>query len=284
MINKVMDNVQFKLVGLLLGLLIIGSCKTNNQKLSESSMDNNAKIEFSDSLGNKISKEDLAKSTGTFNYEILGIDDVPEAAVLLHRQARQYGQEGDYEKAIEALNHAHEQAPDWPYPVYDLAYTYLLKDDYENAIKYYRLTDSLAPRGFYTSKTALHTLEKELKGEFVPGLYRMFLSLEWMDDPKEKLEMTKILVSKFPTFAPGWKEYSNLLEGEERNKAIDKGLELDSDAQTKGTFLINKALMMNQDGNQEEAVNILTSLIFDPNTTFGNIEMAKFVLNDIVEN
>ncbi len=270
-----------KLTGIVIFILILNSCKNNSQETTKSQMDSDAKIEFIDSLGNKISKKELEKSTGSFNYEIIGIDNVSKLAKSLHNEARQYGQTGNYEKAIETLNLANKEAPNWPYPLYDLAYTYLLKDDFENALKYYRLTDSLAPKGFYTSKTALHTLEREKKGELKEGLYKMFLSLEWINNPDEKMEMTKLLVSNFPSFAPGWKEYSNLLEGAERIKAIEKGLDLDSDIETTGMLLINKALMVDQGGDKEKATEILTKVIFDTNSTYGNIEMAKFVLNSI---
>lgn len=144
-------------------------------------------IVFTDSSGKQISKEELSKSTGKFDFQIYGAEGVPEIAKQLHNQARTFGQMGDHSKAIETLLKAHELAPKWPYPLYDLAYTYLIQDDSENALKYYRLTDELAPRGFFTSKTALFTLEKEKKGEYPSGIYQLYMSLEWIDDPEVKL-------------------------------------------------------------------------------------------------
>ena len=96
--------------------------------------------------------------------------------------------------------------------------------------------------------------------------------------------MIELLIDKVPSFAPAWKDYSTLLEGKERLIAIEKGLEQNSDIETKGTLLINKALVMSQNGNFKEASELLTNVIFDTNSTFGNIEMAKFVLNNITEN
>ena len=154
----------------------------------------------------------------------------------------------------------------------------------ENALKYYQLTDKIAPKGFYTSKTALHTLERESKGELQKGLYKSYLSLEWINNPTEKKEMIELLVDKVPSFAPIWKDYSSLLEGKERLIAIEKGLEQNPDVETKRILLINKALVINQNGNFKEASELLTNIIFDTNSTFGNIEMAKFVLNNITEN
>jgi tetratricopeptide (TPR) repeat protein len=252
-----------------------------NEKSRGIENENSSEIVFSDSLGHKISKTDLLNSNGTFDYAIYGIEDVPESAKQLHNKAREFGQNGNYEKSIELLLEANVLAPKWPYPLYDLAYTYLLKDDYENALKYYRLTDSLAPKGFYTSKTALYTLENEKKGAYKSGLYKMYLSLEWINNPTEKMEITKKLVSGFPAYAPGWKEYAALSEGEERENAINKGLELDSDIETRGMLLINKALVLDNKGETNNARDILISVIFDTQSTYGNIEMAKFVLNNI---
>lgn len=269
------------IVGILIIIGLVTSCKSNDKKTENNEMNKSINIEFSDLSGNKITKEELSESTGTFNYEIYGIENVSDLAKSLHDQARQFGQKGDYKNAIDKLEQANKEAPKWAYPLYDLAYTYLLQDDYKNALKYYQLTDKVAPNGFYTSKTALNTLEKEKNGEYKKGLYKMYLSLEWIDDPTEKIEMVKLLVSNFPSFAPGWKEYSNLLEGKERMNAIEKGLNLDPDMETKGMLLINKALMVDENGNYKHATEILTEIIFNPKSTFGNLEMAKFVLNNI---
>ncbi|PTX62316.1 hypothetical protein C8N46_103416 [Kordia periserrulae] len=270
-----------KIVGLLMTLGLLSSCKNEAKIENKSESDNNMKIEFTDSNGNKISKEELENSTGTFNYEIYGIEGVSDLAKSLHNQARQFGQTGDYKNAIEKLTQANKEAPNWPYPLYDLAYTYLLQDDYENALKYYQLTDKIAPKGFYTSKTALHTLEREKTGDLQKGLYKSYLYIEWIDNQTDKSEMIKLLVEKFPSFAPAWKEYSSLLDGQERLKAIEKGLEQNPDMETKGMLLINKALALNENGELENATKILTSVIFDTNSTYGNIEMAKFALNNI---
>ena len=103
-------------------------------------------------------------------------------------------------------------APQWPYPVYDMAFTYLLMKDYENARRCYRKSVSLAPRGFFTAITALDTLERELKGNLPVGTYLAYLSLEWTDDPEERAEAVRQLVERVPAFAPAWKELAVLSE------------------------------------------------------------------------
>lgn len=270
-----------KIIGILVALGLISSCKNGRGTKKNAESNSNTRIEFTDSNGNKISKEELATSTGRFNYEIYGIEGVSELAKSLHDEARQFGQNGDYKNAIEKLTQANKEAPNWPYPLYDLAYTYLLQDDYENALKYYQLTDKIAPKGFYTSKTALHTLKRESIGELQKGLYKSYLSLEWINNPTEKEEMIKLIIDKFPSFAPAWKDYSNYLKGQERLDALNKGLDQNPDIETKGILLINKALVINEKGNFNEASTILTDVILDANSTFSNIEMAKFVLNNI---
>lgn len=262
-----------------MALGFFSSCEKKKENNYESK--NNVNIEFTDDNGNKISRTALENSTGTFNYEIYGIDNVSELAKSLHNQARQFGQTGDYKNAIEKLEQANKEAPNWAYPLYDLAYTYLLQDDYGNALKYYQLTDKVAPNGFYTSKTALHALKREKKGDLQKGLYKSYMSLEWIANKTEKEQLIALFVKKFPTFAPAWKDYSNLLENEERLNAIEKGLQQNPDIETKGMLLINKALATNANGDFKSASKILANIILDSNSTFGNIERAKFVLNSI---
>lgn len=263
---------------------LINSCQNTDKKSNKSQLNNNENIEFTDMSGNKISKAELQKSTGSYNYEIYGTENISDFAISLHNEARQYGQTRDYKNAILKLKQANKEAPNWAYPLYDLAYTYLLQDDYKNALKYYRLTDSIAPNGFFKSKTALFTLEKEINGTYKKGLYKSYIALEWIDNPTEKKEMIELFISKFPLYPPAWQEYSSFLDGEKRKDAIEKGLKLNPDIETKGILLINKALVININGNYNEASNILMNVIFDKNSTFGNVEMAKFVLNSISEN
>jgi hypothetical protein len=49
--------------------------------------------------------------------------------------------------------------------VYDAAFTYLLQGDAVRAEQYYAHVDRLAPRGFFTCKTSLDGLRRELAGE-----------------------------------------------------------------------------------------------------------------------
>jgi predicted TPR repeat methyltransferase len=121
---------------------------------------------------------------------------------LNHKEARQLGQNGKFDKAVASLLVTIELAPDWAYPVYDLAFTNLLKGDAEMAIIYYRQTDEMEPRDFFTTKTALYSLEGEQAGIFQKGLYLRYLQIEWTQDKREKFEIAKMITKKVPYYAP----------------------------------------------------------------------------------
>jgi hypothetical protein len=59
---------------ILLSLLAFTSCN-GNRNMEKS------KITFTDSEGNSVSKEELSKSTGSFNYAIWGLEDIPQSAL-----------------------------------------------------------------------------------------------------------------------------------------------------------------------------------------------------------
>ncbi len=267
-----------KLILLLIMSTFLHSCNSNSQH------PNGDQLIFKDDKGNQITLADLEGATGTYNWEIQDDTKVPEAANKLHQEARQHGGQGQYDLGIEKLKKAIEIAPDWAYPVYDLAYTYLLKQDFPNALKYYEMTDKMKPRGFFTAKTAYWSLKKEKEGEFQEGLYLAFMQIEWMDSDEQKLQVAKAIVDKFPTYAPAWKVIAQIAnDNEERLNAIEKGLKSNPDADTKGVLLINKALVKNLQEQKEEAKKILGELIFDDESTLGNVELAKFVLASIVK-
>jgi tetratricopeptide (TPR) repeat protein len=233
-------------------------------------------IIFRSADGRTLTMEDLRGVTGTFRWEVVGRMDVPAEAELLHEQGRQAGRVGDYNKALSLLERSSNLARGWPYPVYDMAYTFLLTKDADNARKYYRKTVELAPRGFFTAITALDTLEREQKGDLPAGTYLAYLSLEWLDDPGKKAKLVRRMVTQVPRFAPAWKDLANTLDGDvERLAAIEKGLAAEPDPETKGTLLINKALVLNRAGDHRGAIKLLGELALDPESTYGTEHLAK---------
>ncbi|MEK6337295.1 MAG: hypothetical protein AABM67_20425 [Acidobacteriota bacterium] len=175
-------------------------------------------------------------------------------------------------------------APSWPYPVYDLAFTYLLMKDAENARVYYRKTVELAPRGFFTALTALDALEREAKGELPDGTYLAFLSLEWMDDESIKASAVRHLVERIPGFAPVWKELAMQVDTDaEVLAAIEQGLAANPDGETKGILVINKALVLDRNGDHDGAIRLLGELALDPASTYATEHLAKVALASVVE-
>jgi tetratricopeptide (TPR) repeat protein len=263
-----------------LTLLSLFSCQSNTKKAEPAQQ----KIVFKDNLGHVLLETDLAKTTGQVNYEMMDNKIIDPRAKSLHDESRKLGQAGNYDSCIAKLQQAMEIQPDWAYPVYDLAFTYLLKQDFDNALKFYKKTDELEPKGFFTAKTAIYALEGEKAGKFPQGLYTVYMQIEWTDDRNKKLQLAKAIVGKVPEFAPAWKELAVLSDNkEEREKAIEQGLSKDPDAETKGILLINKAIILNESGKNEDATKLLGDLIFSPDATTGSIELAKFTLRSIAK-
>ncbi|MNJ91972.1 hypothetical protein D3C87_96270 [compost metagenome] len=210
---------------------------------------------------------------------------INEQANVLHLEAREAGQAGNYQLAIEKLVEAMSIEPLWAYPVYDLAFTYLLVGDFDNALKYYRETDALEPDGFFTTKTAIYTLEGEKAGLFPEGLYTFYMQIEWTEEPEKKYHIAKQIADNVPLFAPAWKEIAYLQsDPEERMYSIEQGLAGNPDRETKGILLLNKAMILNDKGDREAAKMILAELIESQETTSANSEIARVALKSINDN
>lgn len=257
----------------ILAFLVLISCIQSKEKGSQ--------LEFFDQKGEKVELSEIGESDSVYNFNLnfTGDLEIPYEADKLHKEARIYGSNGQYEKAIQNLLKAHELAPSWPFPVYDLGFTYLLMQNYSEALKYYEKTVELAPKGFYTAKTAYWCLAKESEGEFPQGLFINYMQIEWAPSNDAKIEIAEQIVNSFPNYAPAW----NVLGGKlpdisRRMEAIKKGLELDSDIETKANLLINKALVLSLMGKASEAKQILDEIINDKANSLIQIEQAKTTL------
>lgn len=241
------------------------------------------RLVFTDANGRELTTADLAGYNGRVQWEVIGADAVPPEAAQLHQQARQAGEGGDYDRAVALLDEAHQLAPDWPYPLYDKAFTYVLQGEVERAEEYYAQVDRLAPRGFFTCKTALDGLRRELAGELPAGFCKAFATLEWIRDPAEKREILEGVTESFPGFAPGWNALSNLLEDPDAClEAVTRGLAADPDADTRGMLLIRRALILHGRGQSAEALQILGELALDPDSTLAAESIAKYALAQMV--
>jgi hypothetical protein len=111
------------------------------------------------------------------------------------------------------------------------------------------------------------------------GTYLAYISLEWIQDPEQKATIVGQLNEKMPKFAPGWKALSMLAKNEDDPLAtIEKGLAAKPDAETKGTLMLNKAMVLRGKGDQAAAIKILGQLALDPKSTFATEHLAKATL------
>ncbi|MES2825720.1 MAG: hypothetical protein V4732_19115 [Pseudomonadota bacterium] len=239
-------------------------------------------IIYKNSTGKVLTKNDLEGFSGTVSWEIASENTVSLKATKLHNKGREFGQKGEYKSSILQLELAAKEDPKWAYPVYDLAYTYMLMGDFEKAHGYYQKVDQMAPRGFFTVKTALYTLNGEKDGKFPKGLYMSYLSTEWLDVPK-KIESLQNISQKLPKYAPVWKDLISFAANDEvAIKFIENGLSASPDAETYGILLINKALILHRSNRQKDALSILGELALDPTSSLGTEKLAKQTLAHLV--
>ena len=222
--------------------------------------------------------DEVRAATGLLRYEVYDGESVPPEAKALHQQGREAGARGNYPDALALLTRAAEIAPRWPYPLYDRAYTHLLMKNFDAAKSDYLRTADLAPRGFFTTLTAVDTLVREQNGEFPRGLYLAYLMLEPIREPAQRRQLLEQFVDKYPGFAPAWEKIADLKNGADRLEAIERGLAANPDRETKGMFLLNKALVLHGSGNHDIAVRLLTELVANPDSTFGTEALAQTAL------
>ncbi|MBU2709264.1 hypothetical protein KCM76_24930 [Zooshikella marina] len=215
--------------------------------------------------GKVLTAQELENVNGSVNWEIKSDKAIPSSAIALHSSGREYGQRGENEKAIVFFNEAIKIAPHWSYPYYDLAYTYLLSNDFKQAYKYYKKVNELSPNGFFTAKTAFHYLDLERKGKYPEGLYLYYLSHEWGKTPQQQFEIFSKITAKFPDYSPAWEKLAGFYDNPSKKlEAIEKGLSGDPDKETEGFLLINKAVTLFNNGDKQSAINILGELALDP--------------------
>jgi len=238
-------------------------------------------IVFRDSSGRVLTKDDLKDVTGRVDWSIVGGDNVPAEAEALQNQARIAGSSGEYARAIEAFNEAHDAAPRWPYPLYELAYTYELMGQPAKALPIYEQVVKLAPRGFFTALTSVDCLRREAAQEWPSGICKRYQMVEFAEPAKRKAELEAI-VAAAPTMAAAWKDLGTATDDDAQRIALfDKALASKPDAETRGIALSNKALALDRMGNRAEAIKILGELALDPVSPLDVAELSKMALAQI---
>jgi tetratricopeptide (TPR) repeat protein len=196
-------------------------------------------------------------------------------AEALHTKGREAGASGDYAEALALLTKAAMLAPDWPYPVYDRAFTRLLMEDFDGALADYEKTLKLSPRGFFKAHVAVDTLRREQQGEFPRGFYLAYATLEQMEESQRR-DILGQLVEKVPGFAPAWLDYAKFGETpEERLRRIERGLAAKPDAETYGMLKLNQAFVLQQLGQSAAAEATFRDLASNPKSTAAVEALAK---------
>jgi tetratricopeptide (TPR) repeat protein len=109
--------------------------------------------------GRELRLADLVDTSGEASANTTNI---PEPAIELFNEGIEFGRNNDLEGALEKFSAATELAPEWPYPIFHAAFTHVMTGNTEAALSLYCRVDELEPRGFFTTKTAIAVLEKEL--------------------------------------------------------------------------------------------------------------------------
>lgn len=261
---------------IILASILFVSCDNSEKKTDGA-------LEFRDAEGNQVSEDELLSSgEGTFDFEMKGGKAIPARAQELHNQARNLGAGGKYSEAIKLLDEAASLAPTWPYPPYDAAFTHLLSGDSTKALESYRKADSLAPKGFFTTKTAVYALEQEASKKIPQGTYLKYVSLEWADSVASKKAALDAILQTAPNFPPALKEQALAIDDhQKRLEALDLAISHSPDLETLGLLVVNRAATLTQLGRTDDAVDALKQLIDDPSATNASIEMATLTLKSI---
>lgn len=236
-------------------------------------------IVFKDSAGRVLRRSDLDKADGRFSWELPSAKPVSQAARDVHALGRAAGHSGDHRAALAHFETASKLAPRWPYPVYDAAFTYLLQKDFDAAYRHYRRVDALAPRGFFTAKTAVHSLRMERDGKLPQGTYLRYLALEWETDRDKARQAALAMTRETPGFAPAWKTVAHLEDDPAKRLALlDSGLKADPDAETRGFLLLDKAVLLRERNQIPEAMVMLGELAVDPRSPLDVEALARHML------
>ena len=232
-----------------------------------------------DDKGAVLTAEEFAvASSGTLTWQVRGGADIPAEATRLHEEGRAAGERGDHDAALALFSKAAALAPEWPYPVYDRAYTHLLKNNAAAALADYQKTLELAPRGFFTAALSVDMLTREAAGEFPTGLYYAYTRLEWMPKEKQRSILSQ-LVEKHPSFAAAWNEYANFEpDAQKRLYALERGLAAAGDADTRGALSVKRALILAELGHRDQAVMQLQRIAADDTGSASAQAMAKAML------
>lgn len=232
-------------------------------------------VVYVDSRGHHGAAAEL-RPPGPYRWTMVDLDDVPEAAIEMHDAAVAACQSGDFREGIDQFRRAHRLAPRWALPVYNAAWTALHNGKTDRARALFSWLDRMVPEGYWTTKTALDCLTREIAGEYPSGMYMAYLSIEREPD---RTALTEQVVKQFPTFAPAWKDLAALrtsLAG--REEAVTRGLESRPDRETKAFLHIHRAAALDSRGERTKARAPLQELITGSEGTIQTRAVASMML------
>jgi tetratricopeptide (TPR) repeat protein len=244
------------------------------------------KIIYTDKNGNTLTDADLSEPTTPKNRQVLKSGDIDPKARKLHEEGRELGGAYDFDRAILKFKEAINIQPDWAYPIYDMAFSYLRKGDDDLALGFFKKADELEPDGFFETKEVIYTLEGEKEGKFPKGLYMYYKQIEMRPglSQQQKLDIATEITQNAPAFAPGWLALQSLLaDSHQRLYAVEQGLSKNPDETTKGYLLFNKALILTASARKDEAIQLLGECILSPESIATNIVLAKMTFQMIIE-
>ena len=91
-------------------LIAIVGCDTDRVSTSQPAPEPKSRVVFRAEDGRELTADDVADATGTFEYEIVSTNDIPDKANELHQKARQLGVQANTNKRLtfsRRPNHLH---------------------------------------------------------------------------------------------------------------------------------------------------------------------------------
>jgi tetratricopeptide (TPR) repeat protein len=198
----------------------------------------------------------------------------------LHAEGRRRGEVGNFQEALKLFARARELAPEWPLPLHDTAFTYLLMGDAARALPVYEEVDKLAPQGFSDVKKVVECLRREKAGRVPKGTFRKYIDLMRLRDAEALHRGLEELARSAPNFYPAAFELVGLgKDNEERERRLEKTLALQPDVRTRGELLIYKAQLLRERGRLEESRKLLQALVDDPKELPSTVAEAREALS-----
>lgn len=104
-------------------------------------------------------------------------------------------------------------------------------------------------------------------------------------EERRRLDRRRVRGAKARILTPAWKDLAALLDDDaDRLRAIEQGLAGRPDPQTLGLLLVDKALILANNGNRDEAISILGTLAVSPDSTLAAEHHAKATLAILIFN